>query len=95
MAQSTGSLRGMCTGCMANADFVLTGGILGAASLRVGARQLLPRSPRRTRKVTDEEAASFVASLRAAPPERPLTDGTDTGDWHSRPAPLPPAGTSH
>lgn len=53
----------MCMGCMSNADFVVTSGILGAASLRVGARQLLPRAPRWARRVTDDEASEFVASL--------------------------------
>jgi len=48
---------------MSNADFVVTSGILGAASLRVGARQLLPRAPRWTRRVSDDEASEFVASL--------------------------------
>lgn len=56
----------MCMGCMSNADFVVTSGILGAASIRIGARQLLPRAPRWARKVTDEEAADFLASLRPA-----------------------------
>ena len=56
----------MCMGCMSNADFVVTSGILGAASLRVGARQLLPRAPRWARRVTDSEANEFVASLVAA-----------------------------
>jgi hypothetical protein len=58
----------MCMGCMTSADFVLTSGIIGAASVRVGARQLLPRAPRWTRKVTDEEAQDFMASLAPRPP---------------------------
>jgi hypothetical protein len=58
----------MCMGCMTNADFVLTSGMLGAASIRVGARRFLPRSPRWARKVTDAEAAAFVASLAPAAP---------------------------
>lgn len=100
MAQSAGSLHGMCTGCVANADFVLTSGILGAASLRAGARQLLPRSSRRPRRVTDEEAASFVASLRAAPQERRRTETTgeghgDRGHGDRGPAPRSPVGASH
>lgn len=57
----------MCMGCMSNADFVVTGGLLGAASLRVGARQLLPRAPRWARKVSDGEAHEFVASLAPQP----------------------------
>jgi hypothetical protein len=93
MAQSAGSLNGMCMGCMANADFVLTSGVLGAAGLRVGARQLLPRSPRWPRKVTDEETAAFVASLRAAPQGPVPTDATDAGD--RGPAPRSPVGASH
>jgi hypothetical protein len=58
----------MCMGCMTNADFVLTSGMLGAASIRVGARRFLPRAPRWARKVTDAEAAAFVASLAPAAP---------------------------
>jgi len=50
-------------GCMANADFVVTSGILGVASARVGFRRYLPRVPRWARKVTDDEAREFVASL--------------------------------
>lgn len=53
----------MCMGCMANADFAVTSGILGAASLRVGARRFLPKAPRWSRKVTDREAEDFLASL--------------------------------
>jgi hypothetical protein len=56
----------MCMGCMTNADFVLTSGIVGAASIRVGVRRLLPGAPRWTRKVSDEEAAGFLASLDPA-----------------------------
>jgi hypothetical protein len=58
----------MCMGCMTNADFVVTSGILGAASMRVGARRFLPRAPRWARKVSDAEAAAFVASLDPATP---------------------------
>lgn len=61
----------MCMGCMTNADFVLTSGLLGAASMRVGARRFLPRAPRWARKVTDAEAAAFVASLAPAAPLAP------------------------
>lgn len=53
----------MCMGCMNTADFVVTGGILGAASVRVGARRLLSAPGRWASKVTDTEAADFVASL--------------------------------
>jgi hypothetical protein len=67
----------MCMGCMSNADFVVTSGLLGAASLRVGARQLLPRAPRWARKVSDGEAHQFVASLVPQPTsEAPLADGS-------------------
>jgi hypothetical protein len=58
----------MCMGCMSNADFLVTGGVLGAASVRVGLRRLLPVPPAFARKVTDEEATAFIASL--APPSR-------------------------
>jgi hypothetical protein len=44
----------------------VTSGILGAASMRVGVRRFLPRAPRWARKVTDAEAAAFVASLAPA-----------------------------
>lgn len=84
----------MCTGCIANADFVLTSGILGAASLRVGARQLLPRAPRWSCKVTDEEVASFLASLRPAADEHRRADAApavDPDDWPGR---RPLVGTS-
>jgi hypothetical protein len=50
---------------MANADFVLTSGILGAASMRVGARRFLPGGFQRPGKVTDDEA--FVDSLAPKP----------------------------
>jgi hypothetical protein len=65
---------------MANADFVLTSGVLGAASLRVGARQLLPRAPRWTLKVSDDEAASFVASLSPAPHEPRRADAAPANE---------------
>ena len=57
----------MCMGCASNADFLVTSGILGAASLRVAARRVLPTTPRWARKVTDAEAEHFVASLGGAP----------------------------
>lgn len=53
----------MCMGCMANGDFLLTSGILGAASVRVGLRRFLPGLPTRHRKVTDDEVTAFMASL--------------------------------
>ena len=34
----------MCMGCMGNADFLVTSGIVGAASLRVGLDGACPRS---------------------------------------------------
>lgn len=53
----------MCMGCMNNADFLISGGMVGAASLRVGVRRFLPVAPRWTRRVSDAEADEFVASL--------------------------------
>lgn len=70
----------MCMGCMSNADFVVTSGLLGAASLRVGARQLLPRAPRWTRKVSDGEAHEFVASLVP----QPISEAAPAGGSPSR-----------
>lgn len=67
----------MCMGCMTSADFVVTSGVLGAASLRVGARRLLPTAPRWARKVSDREAAAFVASL--APAAGPSTADAAAG----------------
>ena len=62
----------MCAGCMGTADFLLTGGVLGVASLKVAGRRLLPGRGDRGR-VTDAEAAAFVARLRAgAPAEDPV-----------------------
>jgi hypothetical protein len=62
----------MCMSCVTNADAALTGGILGAASLRVGIRRLLPNPPRWARRVSDAEAQAFVASLSpASAPEAP------------------------
>ncbi len=55
----------MCASCFTNADFLVTGGILSAASLRVGVRTLLPGAATRwAKRVTDEEAAEFVDSLQ-------------------------------
>jgi hypothetical protein len=80
---------------MANADFVLTSGVLGAASLRVGARQLLPRGPRWKGKVTDEETASFVASLSPAPHPARHTATATADDPHDRSGHRPPVTVSH
>ena len=56
----------MCAGCMGTADFLLTGGVLGAASLRVAGRRLLPAwRDRGDGKVTDAEADAFLTRLRA------------------------------
>jgi hypothetical protein len=61
----------MCMGCMSNADFLVTGGMVGAAGVRVGVRRLASTPARWARKVTDEEAQEFVASLTGArEPER-------------------------
>jgi hypothetical protein len=43
----------MCMGCATNADFLLTSGILGAASLRVAARRLRPVGPSRQERPED------------------------------------------
>jgi hypothetical protein len=71
----------MCMGCATNADFLVTSGILGAASLRVAARRVLPTTPRWARKVSDEEAAGFVSSLQpvvdATEPATPADDHLD------------------
>ena len=59
----------MCMGCMGNADFLLTGGILGAASLRVTARRFLSAPGRRhAHKVTDAEVEAFIGSLAPGDP---------------------------
>jgi len=52
---------------MANADFALTSGILGAASVRVGLRRYLPGPLLRRRKVSEQEVCDFVASLQPVP----------------------------
>jgi len=84
----------MCMGCMANGDFLLTSGILGAASVRVGLRRYLPGLPTWPRKVTDDEASEFVASLApasATKPEpkvdaaRPTTVSGPAGDARAAP----------
>lgn len=56
----------MCAGCMGTADFLLTSGVLGAASLKVAGRRLLPGRPGRG-KVTDAEADAFITRLRTGP----------------------------
>lgn len=61
----------MCMGCMANADFALTSGVLGAAAARVGLRRFIPTWRRSARRVTDEEAAVFVEALRSEMPVAP------------------------
>lgn len=58
----------MCMGCMAQADFLATGGVLGLAGLRVGARRLLGTRGSGSRKVSDAEADEFVASLQVHQP---------------------------
>ncbi len=57
----------MCMGCMSNADFLVTSGVMGMASLRIGLRRILPVTPAFARPVTDLEAEAFVASLSPAP----------------------------
>ena len=57
----------MCMGCMAQADFLATGGVLGLAGLRVGARSLFGKG-RSAPKVSDAEADEFVAALQAHRP---------------------------
>lgn len=66
----------MCAGCMGTADFLLTGGVLGAASLKVAGRRLLPGGRDRGRgKVTDAEADAFITRLRTgAAPKADLAD---------------------
>jgi hypothetical protein len=70
----------MCMGCASNADFIVTSGILGGASLRVAARRFLPTTPRWARRVSDGEAQAFVAGLQAADPE-PGGAGDPIGCW--------------
>jgi hypothetical protein len=53
---------------MAQADFLATGGVLGIAGLRVGARRVFGKTGRGARKVSDAEADQFVASLQAHQP---------------------------
>lgn len=63
----------MCMGCMSNADFLVTGGVMSIASLRIGLRRILPVTPAFARPVTDLEAEAFVASLSPTPIEIPDT----------------------
>jgi hypothetical protein len=71
----------MCMGCASNADFLVTSGVLGAASLRVAARRVLPTTPRWARRVSDEEAAGFVSSLQpTADVAAPATAPADPDD---------------
>lgn len=69
----------MCTGCMTHADFLATSGILGVASLRVGARMAFGPGRRSRDKVSDAEAREFLSSLQPphaadASPPAPRTD---------------------
>jgi hypothetical protein len=60
---------------MGTADFLLTGGVLGAASLKVAGRRLLPGGRDRGRgKVTDAEAEAFITRLRRDPTEVDRTE---------------------
>jgi hypothetical protein len=62
----------MCTGCMGTADFLFTGGVLSAASLKVAGHRLLPGlKDRDRRKVTDAEAEAFVTRVRRQPSDEP------------------------
>lgn len=68
----------MCMGCMGNADFLLTGGILGAASLRVTARRFLSVPGRRhASKVTEAEVEAFIGSLAPGGPATSDDAGPD------------------
>lgn len=68
----------MCMGCMSNAEFVVAGGALGVGGLRIGLRALLPTTPPFLRKVSDDEAAAFVAALQPARyDERSSTESVD------------------
>lgn len=49
--------------CLASADMAVTGGILGAASLRVGLRRYLPTLPFRRRKAVPAEACTPAPAL--------------------------------
>jgi hypothetical protein len=56
----------MCVGCMSSAEFVVASGAVTFGAVRVGLRALLPETPSFLRKVSDDEAAAFLASY--APP---------------------------
>lgn len=56
----------MCVGCMSSAEFVVASGAVTLGGIRLGLRALLPETPRFLRRVSDEEAAAFLASY--APP---------------------------
>ena len=64
----------MCMGCMSHADFLVTSGALSVSGLRIGLRALLPVTPAFARKVTEDEAAAFVASLAPSPGRAPAPD---------------------
>ncbi len=82
----------MCMGCMGNADFLLTGGIVGAASVRVAARSLLPTFVRAPRKVSAEEVSEFLAGLQpAARPGERSDPPTTAADPPEPGEPTPPA----
>lgn len=83
----------MCMGCASNADFLVTSGILGGASLRVAARRFLPVTPRWARKVTDHEADAFLAGLQPEPGAATTPDrgATSRAQLASEPLPQPVA----
>lgn len=47
---------------MNNAEFVVASGAMTVAGLRLGLRSLLPDPPAFLRKVSDDEAAAFLAA---------------------------------
>lgn len=53
---------------MNSAEFVVASGAVTLGGIRLGLRALLPETPRFLRKVSDDEAAAFLASY-AAPDE--------------------------
>jgi hypothetical protein len=59
----------MCVGCMNSAEFVVASGAVTLGGLRLGLRALLPETPAFLRKVSDDEAAAFLASY--ATPDEP------------------------
>lgn len=54
---------------MSSAEFVVASGAVTLGGIRLGLRALLPETPRFLRKVSDEEAAAFLASY--ARPDEP------------------------